>query len=962
MSYTLIPVTRTYLNGAVPRTGTVRLQLLGPLYNDGEIADRQPQVATLDSAGSISLTVRATNDPDTLPVGGGVMEVTETLSGLATSVYYIEIPYDGGPVNLAIAPHLAPEDVHAPAVLFQPVNERGLPGGYPVLDGSGRVPRAQLPADLGDGGGSGVEISGDATDIQSLGTRAAGSTGKAADAGHVHPVPTLNQVGAATAPVSLSGQRVINAAPGVAPTDLATVAQLGASLLGWLNVKDAVYGATGDGTTNDTAAIQEALDAAPDGGVVYLPEGAYRTSVPLVLPPTITLRGTRANMVDGLNLSDPPCYIQPLTGFTGPALIVLKDQASGGYADLPAEHRIHDLMLDGSTLDGTNPIDGISAQGNIQNVRLANVTIRRMSNNGIWTGGVTDAFPYSWRMHNVTVDSCRGSGIFVTRMANLTMVGCQVSGNWGRGMVLTNIANSQMISCRAEWNIGHGIHITGAWGNGTGSGGMQMADCSTDRNGGDGVRVDATGNGPVSVTGLTTRRDGRNGGSGGNNHAGLAIVGATMPVVASAVTCYPGVDDDGTGTNSPQYGIRVSGSTSVQLDGLYLHAAQEGLHDDGTSTDVTLGTNITVASGPTTAPARNVRPSGVDWINVKAFGAKGDGITDDTDALQAAIMAGAAAKTTVIVPSGTYMVSSPIVIPAGEGLTVAGAGWGASIKLLAASDCFVFQMTAADTRVVFRDLRIDGNCLEQGVTGTSGGIDGSGSVASLYFNLHFVGCRDDGLFLGGMTGGAFGHNNRVIGCLFDGSMVSSGPGRGMQMDSSDENQIIGCDFEFLGGSGGATFETAVCILDRAGTQFIDACNFVGGATNNTKGVRLQDCSSTKIIGCNFDGTAGDSIFIAATGNSVTGCTIFSPGEVGSLVGEVSAIHLEYGTVNNLISGNSLASSPTNGRTRSLIREEASGGAGPNLITGNVLITKGTFAVAATEIAGAGTIATNNLGA
>jgi hypothetical protein len=39
-----------------------------------------------------------------------------------------------------------------------------------------------------------------------------------------------------------------------------------------------------------------------------------------------------------------------------------------------------------------------------------------------------------------------------------------------------------------------------------------------------------------------------------------------------------------------------------------------------------------------------------------------------------------------------------------------------------------------------------------------------------------------------------------------------------------------------------------------------------------------------------------------------------------------------------------------------------GNAGPNLITGNVLITKGTLAVAKTEIAGAGTIFTNNLGA
>lgn len=63
--------------------------------------------------------------------------------------------------------------------------------------------------------------------------------------------------------------------------------------LDWLNVKSAVYGAKGDGIADDTAAIQNAINAcsAAGGGTVYIPRGTYRITSALTLANKIALQG-----------------------------------------------------------------------------------------------------------------------------------------------------------------------------------------------------------------------------------------------------------------------------------------------------------------------------------------------------------------------------------------------------------------------------------------------------------------------------------------------------------------------------------------------------------------------------------------------------------------------------------------------------------------------------------------------
>lgn len=78
-----------------------------------------------------------------------------------------------------------------------------------------------------------------------------------------------------------------------------------------VNVKD--FGALGDGTANDTASIQAAINASPTGAVLYFPAGVYMISATLLLKSRRTYRGPGTStagdaiirQIPGTNLSAP---------------------------------------------------------------------------------------------------------------------------------------------------------------------------------------------------------------------------------------------------------------------------------------------------------------------------------------------------------------------------------------------------------------------------------------------------------------------------------------------------------------------------------------------------------------------------------------------------------------------------------------------------------------------------------
>jgi hypothetical protein len=368
------------------------------------------------------------------------------------------------------------------------------------------------------------------------------------------------------------------------------------------------HGAVGDGTTNDQPAIQALINSVPRGATVKFGAKRYAISDTLTLPPYVRVEGAFYDR-DAAQADGYPAIV-PLAGFVGASVFTLVDKATGGYATENRDAMITNLVIDGVNLT-TETVSGISATGFVHSTQIFQVTITGMTNHFITQASNGSGNPYSWRMSDIQLLGT-GSG---TAWNGFNLIGtdhqltsCRTLNIRGNGYQLNGGANNQIDNCRAEWSALSGLYITGSWGTGTGSGGCIVNGFSTDRNSSYGVLVDSTGNASHLISGLMARRDGRNGfpGTGGGGFAGLRVSSATTPVIVSGITVYPGVNDDGTGVNSPERGISVANSTYVSIENGYLHADTTPWHDGAGNTALYRGPLVGTATGTTAAPTRSL--------------------------------------------------------------------------------------------------------------------------------------------------------------------------------------------------------------------------------------------------------------------------------------------------------------------------------------------------------------------
>ncbi|MFJ8538188.1 glycoside hydrolase family 55 protein [Streptomyces sp. NPDC093591] len=366
-----------------------------------------------------------------------------------------------------------------------------------------------------------------------------------------------------------------------------------------LNVRQE-YGATGNGVTDDRAAIQSAIDAAAvaGGGIVYFPKGVYRISDSLVLKTGVTLQG--AHSIAWPNrFTTPLCSIRPMFTFAGECAISILGDDITGAPGVEGNVRVFDIDIDGSAINGGS-VSGIHAQGHVLDVVIARVSIKQFSHNGIHTNvGDGTQPPHDWFMDSVVAYNNGGYG-FSMSMTDGYIRNCIAAANGGDGWLMGPFGSLTFDSCQALFNTGHGLNIGG----GTQVGNLTVTGFLTDRNGQDGIHLGSstgTGSPPFVLAGITCNRDGRNGNAGGGGFAGLRVQGCANPIVINGLVVNTGVDDDATGTNSPQYGARFSTAAYVQVNGGYVHGNTTGWQDDGDNT-ILRRLNVDEATGSKTAP------------------------------------------------------------------------------------------------------------------------------------------------------------------------------------------------------------------------------------------------------------------------------------------------------------------------------------------------------------------------
>lgn len=345
----------------------------------------------------------------------------------------------------------------------------------------------------------------------------------------------------------------------------------------------------------------------------------------------------------------------------------------------------------------------------------------------------------------------------------------------------------------------------------------------------------------------------------GSATGGILYAGASAPngsqvghpgdgyvqLISGTVTLF-WLKQSGTATNTGWQALAATGTGSPEG----VVAAPVGV--PYAQTDGGTGNVAWVKNSGTGTTGWRLVSTGQVIYNVLDYGATGNGVTDDTTAIQAALTAASAAGGKVVVPAGTYKVTTTLTLT-GNGVTFEGAGRGNTTLVWAGGATAMLTLgaptvpiyrwqvrglalndpTSAATYGAYLDFAREGVMedvwLHQGFTNTAlylAGTSTDGNWTNRFTRVTVDSCAGVGTYCGPQT-------NAV---MFVGCNWTSCAGDHVQFGQAQGVKFIGCQFE------------------QAGSGYEIHAN--GGAS----GDRLLNCSWTD---CYFElksGTAGARAF------------------------------------------------------------------------------------------------------
>ncbi len=325
---------------------------------------------------------------------------------------------------------------------------------------------------------------------------------------------------------------------------------------------------------------------------------------------------------------------------------------------------------------------------------------------------------------------------------------------------------------------------------------------------------------------------------------------------------------------------------------------------DGTTFTPTVNAGAFGMYFPTLAMQRLSKANMAIEINVKDFGATGDGATDDTDAINDAIAA-LTNNSSLFFPPGKYMTTGLDTISGLTNVRIYGAG------------AILYQTVQANNLMVIDEtcsrFKIDHLIFDGAATSRLTGIHLRMSASyTLIESCEFKGASDYCVFIGNQDTATPTTSVRVIGCL-----ARDSQGDGFHADWVDDVEFVGCVCRNTGDDSFAVIGFQSPADYAYNVRFYDCHAYNAGF----RGFALQAVKQVVVANCSVEGSVGSGIEVSVESDDDTSVfnedvvirscdirdAISSPGPVGAFnIYFTKRALVEGVTVTNPVNGSCVA--------------------------------------------------------